>query len=117
MSLDEAFRSVLLDVVREVVRGELGKRGPAANAKALSRRSAEKAMGIGRSKLQELIARGEIKTVAGDPRLVPMSEVERFCQPRRQKPRRAVRALPAPSGTTDSEATRARLADAIRRGE
>lgn len=113
MSLDEALRQA----VREVLREELGQLRPVAtNAKALTRRQAEKAMGVGRSKLQELIASGAIKTVKDNPRLVPSSEVERYCQPRRQKPRRRTSpAAPPPVGTTDPERARQMLVEANRR--
>lgn len=101
-----SFEETLEAVVRRVIREEMG-RSSATNAKALTRRQAERAMGIGRSKLQDLIAEGAIKTVKDNPRLVPASEVERYCQPRRQKPRR--RALPSPTaqaGTQNPDALR-----------
>lgn len=110
MTLDEAFRAAIREEVREAVRAELGGKSP--GAKALTRRQAEKALGIGRTKLQTLIASGAIKTAKDDPRLVPASEVERFCQPRRQRPRRRTPpAQPTDEGTQNPEA----LQDALRR--
>lgn len=96
--------------MREVLREELGSlRAQPANTKALTRRQAEKAMGVGRSKLQELIAAGTVKTVKDNPRLVPTSEVERYCQPRRQKPRRRAVSRPPPQGDQDFDSLDADL--------
>ena len=108
-----SFEELIENVVRRVVREELRAPVSTVTAKALTRRQAERALGIGRTKLQELIAAGELKTVKHNPRLVPASEVERYAQPRRQKPRR--RAPPSPaalSGTQNPDAIR----DALRRG-
>lgn len=115
----EAILSGLVELIADAVAERIAKRaGSSVNAKALTRRQAEKAMGIGRSKLQELIADGAIKTVKDNPRLVPASEVERYCQPRRQKPRRAYRPPAAPqAGITDGETTRQRLGELIRKGK
>lgn len=102
-----SFEETLEAVVRRVLREELG--GRTASAKALTRRQAEKAMGVGRSKLQALIASGDIKTVKDNPRLVPVSEVERYCQPRRQKPKRRVVVKPAVGGDQDFDSLDADL--------
>lgn len=102
-----SFEELLESVVRRVLREEM--RGSVAGAKALTRRQAEKAMGVGRSKLQALIAAGAIKTVKDDPRLVPASEVERYCQPRRQKPRRRVAPQPRVDGDQDFDSLDADL--------
>lgn len=108
-----SFEDLIESVVRKVVREELrGAGGASSSAKALTRRQAERAMGVGRTKLQELIAQGEIKTVRDNPRLVPATEIERYCEPRRQKPRR--RAAPhAPQQGTQNVDT---LRETLRRG-
>lgn len=108
----QAFLDELVSAIADAVAERLAKRGPATvNAKALTRRQAERALGVGRTKLQELIAAGELKTVKDNPRLVPASEVERYCQPRRQKPRRRVAPRTPPAGTQNPDALR----DALRR--
>lgn len=105
-----SFEETIEAVVRKVIREELRATGSSAvGAKALTRRQAEKAMGIGRTKLQELIATGDIKTVKNNPRLVPASEVERYCTPRRQKPRRHVRPTPRIEGDQDFDSLDADL--------
>lgn len=117
-TFEQGWRELLTDIVKEAVREELGHAGAASNAKALTRRQAEKAMGVGRSKLQDLIATGAIKTVQDNPRLVPASEVARYCQPRRQKPRRTARPAQSPqSGVADGSTTRERLAQLIKKGK
>lgn len=64
MSDTAAILDALVNAIADAVADRIAKRSPAAsNAKALTRRAAEKAMGIGRTKLQQLIATGELKTV------------------------------------------------------
>lgn len=116
MSESAAILDSLVEAIADAVAQRLATRAAPTHAKALTRRQAEKAMGVGRTKLQALIAAGEIHTVKDNPRLVPASEVERYCQPRRQKPRRrATPVRPAPLGTTDPEAAREMLAAANRK--
>jgi hypothetical protein len=89
MSTAAELRSIRkgLDKLRAEVRALLQAQAPASGA--VKRTIAAKLMGIGRTKLDNLIASGDVRT-AVDTRLVPMSEVRRYTAPKlpRRKPRR-----------------------------
>lgn len=78
--------SATLAQLRAVIREEIS-RLPATEPHALKRTAAAKAMGISTGKLDGLIASGKVRT-AEDPRLVPMSEVKRYCAPKTPRQRR-----------------------------
>lgn len=61
--------------------------------KAVPRKVAAQMMGFGVTKLDRLIREGVIATVDGDPYLVPVSEIDRYCAPKpnRQRLARTVR--------------------------
>jgi hypothetical protein len=66
------------------IRAMLGQLG----AFAYNRRDAARMLGVSRRKLEGLITSGAIKTAAGDPHLIPTSEIRRYVAPR-QAPARA----------------------------
>ncbi len=76
-----------LDKLRAEVRALLEVRGETAQFGAVKRSVAAKMMGIGTTKLDELIAAGKVST-AEDERLVPLSEVRRYCAPKAKRQRR-----------------------------
>lgn len=59
----------------------------AAQPVALKRSAAAKAMGVSSRKLEQLIVAGKVAT-AEDVRLVPMSEIRRYCAPKTKRQRR-----------------------------
>lgn len=70
-------RELLEDVRALLVR--LLKRDAAS---AFPLKEAASRMGIGLTRLRELISRGEVVPCTGSPRLIPVSEIERFTAPR-----------------------------------
>lgn len=59
----------------------------APEPKAVKRREAARLMGIGVTKLDQLIAAKKVHTTE-DARLVPMSEVRRYCEPKTPRQRK-----------------------------
>lgn len=69
------------------IEAKLDALGSAPAPVALKRSAAAKAMGISVRKLEQLIIAGKVST-AEDVRLVPMSEVKRYCAPKAKRQRR-----------------------------
>lgn len=102
----------LIEAIAKKVAAEMVPRHESvapAFVRALPRKQACVAMGIKKSKLADLITEGVIKTVENDPRLIPVSEIERYCAPTQTKrrPRRAAKFVPPRDNRQDAEAIRA----------
>jgi hypothetical protein len=89
-------------------------RGSAPEAQAVKRSVAAKLMGIGGTKLDELIAAGKVRT-AVDVKLVPMSEVKRYCAPKAPRGRASGRKPSLVIDETSAEAVAAMKRDLRRR--
>lgn len=63
MSLDSAFRELLVDVVRQVVREELGGAVPSPGLELMSYDQAAKAAGITRATVKKWVSTGRLRAI------------------------------------------------------
>lgn len=83
--LEQVLEQLVVEVRALRQSREHGSVGP--GTKPMAVREAAAAMGIGVNRLRTLIHSGEVATCAGSSRLVPISEIERWCRPRPVAPR------------------------------
>jgi len=77
--MDTDWEKTLEVVIRRIVRQELR---PQLGPLALPTAAAAKRMGIGLTRLRELLRAGGVRSCEGSSRLIPVSEIERWTAPR-----------------------------------